>query len=60
MRKWDSQMGENRDSKERDVSIEGPTMGLTINLALEKLPGIITRMTPVKTLSNSGWRRCLN
>lgn len=47
-------MGENRDSKERDVSIEGPTMGLTRNLALEKLPGIITRMTPVKTLSNKG------
>ena len=59
MREWD---GRNRGRtgrkrKERDIVIEGAIIGLARNLALGKFPGISqesTRMTPDKTLSNSG------
>ena len=40
-----------RESKERDILIEGAIKGLARNEALGKFPGI-HRMTPSKTLSN--------
>ena len=41
-----------RESKERDILIEGAIMGLARNMALGKFPRI-HRMTPAKNLSNS-------
>lgn len=42
-----------RESKERDILTEGVIMGLVRNLTLGKSQES-TRMTPTKTLSNSG------
>ena len=41
------------EEKERDILIEGTIKGLSRIIVLDKFPGI-HRMTPVKTLSNSG------
>ena len=55
MKGWYSQDGERTEmeSKKRDILIEGAIMGLARDLALENFQES-TRMTPAKTLSNSG------
>ena len=55
MREWDGQDGgkTERESKETDIFFKQAIMMLARNLALRKFPGI-HRMTPAKTLSNSG------
>ena len=54
LEEWDDQDGERTEmkNKKRDVLNEGAIAGLARNLVLEKFPS--TRMTPAKTLSNSG------
>ena len=56
MKEWDAQEGgrDREGSKESDISIEGDLKWASEKYGAREIPRIPTRMTAVKTLSNSG------